>query len=83
MLHIKLSVYYTVSFMCNTYFLNSTFFIFNQFKNNKFLVLAQLFVKTRAEIIIKTNVCFTISALSSYLLPPPLSPSKRMVLSDR
>ena len=35
-LHVKLTVYYTVSFTCNIYFLNSTFFIFNQFKNNKF-----------------------------------------------
>ena len=28
--------YYTVSFSCNIHFLNSTYFIFNQFKSNKF-----------------------------------------------
>ena len=36
MLHVKLTVYYTVSFTCNIYFLNSKYFIFNQFKSNKF-----------------------------------------------
>ena len=36
MLHVKLTVYYTVSFTCNIHFLNSTYFIFNQFKINKF-----------------------------------------------
>ena len=34
-LHEKLTVYYTVSFTCNKHFLNSTYFIFNQFKSNK------------------------------------------------
>ena len=32
MLHVKLTVYYTVSSTCNIYFLNSTYSIFNQFK---------------------------------------------------
>ena len=36
MLHVKLTVYYTVSFTCSIYFLNSMYFIFNQFKRNKF-----------------------------------------------
>ena len=35
-LHVKLTVYYTVSFTCNIHFLNSTHFVFNQFKKNKF-----------------------------------------------
>ena len=35
-LRVKLSVYYIVSFTCNIYFLDSTYFIFNQFKSNKF-----------------------------------------------
>ena len=35
-LHVKLTVYYTVSFTCNIHFLNSTYFILNQFKSNKF-----------------------------------------------
>ena len=35
MSHVKLSVYYTVSFTCNTHFLKSTCFIFNQFESNK------------------------------------------------
>ena len=36
-LHVKLTVYYTVSFTCDIHFVNSTFFyIFNQFKSNKF-----------------------------------------------
>ena len=35
-LHIKLTVYYTVSFPCNIHFLNSTYFIFYQFNCNKF-----------------------------------------------
>ena len=30
-LHVKLTVYYTVSFTCNIYFLNSTYIIFYQF----------------------------------------------------
>ena len=30
-LRVKLTVYYTVSFTCNIYFFNSTYFIFNQF----------------------------------------------------
>ena len=34
--HVKQTVYYTVSFTCNIHFLNSTYFIFNQFKSNKF-----------------------------------------------
>ena len=37
MLHVKQTVYYTVSFTCNIQFLNSTYFIFNQFKSNNFL----------------------------------------------
>ena len=36
MLHVKLTVRYTVSFTCIVYFLNSTYFIFNQFKSYKF-----------------------------------------------
>ena len=36
MLRVKLVVYYTVSFKCNIHFLNSTYFIFNHFKSNKF-----------------------------------------------
>ena len=43
-IHIKLTVYYTVSFTCNNtvsftcniYFLNSTYFIFIQFKSSQF-----------------------------------------------
>ena len=35
-LHVKLTVWYTVSFTGNIYFLNSTYFIFNQLKGNKF-----------------------------------------------
>ena len=35
-LHVKLTVYYTVSFTDNIYFLNSTDFIFNHFKCNRF-----------------------------------------------
>ena len=31
LLHVKLTVYYIVSFTCNIRFLNSTYFIFNQF----------------------------------------------------
>ena len=42
MLHVKLTVYYTVSFTCNIHFLNSTYFIFNQFKSNKFFVFLLL-----------------------------------------
>ena len=38
MLHVNLTVYYTVSFTCNVHFLNSTYFIFNQFKSNNFRV---------------------------------------------
>ena len=37
-LHVKLTVYHTVSFTCNIYFLNSTYFIFNQFKITNFRV---------------------------------------------
>ena len=33
---VKLTVCYTVSFTCNIYFLNSTYFIFNEFKSSKF-----------------------------------------------
>ena len=36
MLHVKLIVYCTVSFTCNIHFLNSTCFIFNQFKRPHF-----------------------------------------------
>ena len=36
LLHVKLTVYYAVSLSRNIYFLNSTYFIFNQFKNNEF-----------------------------------------------
>ena len=32
-LHVKISVYYIVSFTCNIHFLKSTYFIFNQFKS--------------------------------------------------
>ena len=32
MLNVKLTVYYTVSFICNIHFLNSTYFTFNQLK---------------------------------------------------
>ena len=35
MLQVKLTVYYTFSFTCNIHFLNSTYFISNQFKSNK------------------------------------------------
>ena len=35
-LHVKLTVYFTVSFTCNI-FLEFDIFIFNQFKSNKFL----------------------------------------------
>ena len=35
-LHVKLTVYYTVSFTCNIHFLKSSYFIFNQFKSNTF-----------------------------------------------
>ena len=35
-LHVKLIVYYTVSFACNIHFFNSIYFIFNQSKSNKF-----------------------------------------------
>ena len=35
-LHIKLTVYYTVSFTCNIYSLNSTYLVFNQIKSYKF-----------------------------------------------
>ena len=35
-LHVKLIVYYTVSCTCNVHFLNSTYFIINQFKSIKF-----------------------------------------------
>ena len=31
-LHVKLTVFYTVSFTCNIHFLNPTYLIFNQFK---------------------------------------------------
>ena len=34
-LHIKLTVYYTAGFTCKIHLLNSTYFIFNQFKSNK------------------------------------------------
>ena len=37
MLHVKLTIKYTVSFICSMHFLNSTNFISNQFKSNKFL----------------------------------------------
>ena len=47
MLHVKLTVWYTVSFTCNIYFLNSKYVILNQFKSNKFshflLLLSILF----------------------------------------
>ena len=36
MLHVKLTVFYTVRFTCNRHFLNSIYVIFNQFKSNKF-----------------------------------------------
>ena len=36
MLHVKLTVYFTVSFTCKIFFLNSTYFIFHQFKSNEF-----------------------------------------------
>ena len=35
-LYVKLTVYYIVGFTCNILFLNSAYFIFNQFKSNKF-----------------------------------------------
>ena len=37
-LHVKLTVYYTISFTCNMQFLNSTYFILNQFKSKNFRV---------------------------------------------
>ena len=36
MLHVKLTVNYTVRFTCNIQFSNSAYFIFNQFKSYKF-----------------------------------------------
>ena len=38
MLQVKLTVYYTVNFICNIHFLKSTYFIFNTFKSNRFRV---------------------------------------------
>ena len=49
MLHVKLTVLYTVSLTCNIYFLNSTYFIFNQFKSiefPRFLLLLSIFTLT-------------------------------------
>ena len=40
MFHVKLTVYYTVGFTCNINFLNSTRFMFNQFKINKFICVS-------------------------------------------
>ena len=42
-LHVKLTIYYTVSFTCNRHFLNSTYFILNQFKSNKISLFFLLF----------------------------------------
>ena len=44
-LHVKLTVFHTVSFTCNIYFLNSTYFIFNQLKSNKLSFAVQYIIK--------------------------------------